>query len=318
MLESAVARDQMHHALLLHGQAGLGKHQFGERLAAVLLCESNKPASQRPCGECRGCRLLAAGSHPDSLQLAPEEGKVQISVEQVRRLISDNVLTSHYAGYRIIVLTPAHSLTASAANALLKTLEEPPEKHVFVLLAERLTGLPITLRSRCLSLLFSAPDQKLASDWLARESTLEVDWPFLLKWNGGAPLAALEASAQFDFNALESSLKGISDLVHGRIDPIVIADQWRKTGLYTNLNWQHRLLGQLLRCQVPQARNDFLPPYVLEIASKLDFAALGRIYDELLELRDAQLRNLHPNEQLALEGLAATWQLASGHGPAPH
>jgi len=317
MLESALARNQFHHALLVHGLRGLGKQLFVQRLIAMLLCEAAGPVSQRPCGDCRGCRLLAAGSHPDSLILTPEEGKTQISVDQVRALISENFLTSHYNTYRVTLLAPAHNLSISAANALLKSLEEPPDKHIFVLVTDHPTRLPVTLRSRCLSLLFSPPDAREARDWLAHESSLEADWQFLLDWTCGAPLAALEAATQADFSTIESRMKNIADLLYGRVEAVTVAAHWRKSGLNDNLIWQLRLLAHLMRNHTAGPSSASFP-VIQEIAGKLNLPAMNRVYDEIMELRDASLRNLNPNDRLTLEGLAVTWQLASSRGPAPH
>ncbi len=316
MLESALARNQLHHALLVHGLRGLGKQMFVQRLVAVALCEATGPVSQRPCGECRGCGLLAAGSHPDALFLAPEEGKTRISIDQVRALISESFLTSHYNGYRMMVLTPAHSLSINAANALLKTLEEPPDRHIFVLVTDHPTRLPVTLRSRCLSLLFSSPGTEEAKAWLAGESPGETNWGFLLDWTGGAPLAALSAASQGDFSNIEKRMKSIADLLHGRVEPVTVAGQWHKTGLSENLIWQLRLLAHLMRHHTGAFQASF--PVVGEIARKLTFPAMNRVYEEIMELRDAQMRSLNPNDRLALEGLAVTWQLASSRVPARH
>jgi DNA polymerase-3 subunit delta' len=311
MMESAIARDQMHHALLLHGLCGLGKLHFAQALAALMLCEAEADAAQRPCGQCRGCHLHQAGSHPDKLSLMPEDGKSQISVAQVRALISENVLTSHYGGYRVIIVSPAHSMSANAANALLKTLEEPPLRHVFILVSDSPNQMPVTLRSRCVSLLFGPPKSQQAKSWLVKESPQEEDWDFWLKWTGGAPLAALEAATRTDIKAIQANFKGICELVQGRADPVAMAQQWRSTGLTESLDWQLRLLSQLMQQRATQS-SWVSAPEISEIASQLDGAGLNRIYDELMELRDAELRNLHPNDRLSLESLAVTWQLASG------
>jgi DNA polymerase-3 subunit delta' len=310
MMESAMARDQMHHALLLHGLSGLGKLRFAQSLAALMLCESETDAVQRPCGQCRGCQLNKAGSHPDKLSLMPEDGKTQISVDQVRALISENVLTSHYGGYRVIVLSPAHSMSANAANALLKTLEEPPLKHVFILVSDSPNQMPVTLRSRCVSLLFGPPQSQQAKSWLSDKSSSEVDWDFWLKWTGGAPLAALEAANNTDIKAIQANFRGICELVQGRADPVAMAQQWRSNGLSESLDWQLRLLGQLMQ-QCTTQNSWASVPDISEIASHLNWSGMNLIYDELMELRDAEARSLHPNDRLSLESLAVTWQLAS-------
>ncbi len=311
MMESAMVRDQMHHALLLHGLSGLGKLHFAQTLAASMLCEPETDAIQRPCGLCRGCQLNQAGSHPDKLSLMPEDGKTQISIDQVRALISENVLTSHYGGYRVIIVSPAHSMSSNAANALLKTLEEPPLRHVFILVSDSPNQMPVTLRSRCVSLLFGPPQSQQAKAWLVNNSDSQVDWDFWLKWTGGAPLAALEAATHSDIKAIQANFKGICELVQGRADPVAMAQQWRSSGLSESLDWQLRLLGQLMQQRTTQSSWASVPE-LSEIANKLDWPGMNRIYDELMELRDAESRSLHPNDRLSLESLAVTWQLASG------
>ena len=311
MMESAMARDQMHHALLLHGLSGLGKLHFAQSLAALMLCESKADTAQRPCGSCRGCQLNQAGSHPDKLILMPEEGKTQISVEQVRALISENALTSHYGGYRVIIASPAHSMSASAHNALLKTLEEPALMHVFILVSDSPNQMPVTLRSRCVSLLFGPPQSHQAKSWLINESPGQENWDFWLKWTGGAPLAALEAATHNDIKAIQANFRGIYELVQGHADPVAMAQQWRSHSLSESLDWQLRLLAQLMQQHATQ--NSWAwGPELSEIASQLDWSGMNRVYDELMELRDAEMRSLNPNDRLSLESLAVTWQLASG------
>ncbi len=319
MLEAALEQDKLHHALLVHGQRGLGKQQFVDRLAALLLCESTLPARGRPCGECRSCNLLAAHSHPDQLRLHPDEGKTQISVAQIRALISEQLLTSHYGGYRVVLLAPADALNSNAANALLKTLEEPPTRYVFILLSERPTALPATLRSRCLSILINAPPKAQVIDWLSQASDVDMDWEFLLHWTGTAPLTALETADTEFAAAINARLAGLADLVSGRKDPLAIAEQWQKSGMADVLDWQLRLISQLMRQRtLSESAAQAALPALAELTGHLDFPGLNRLYDAIMELRDAQLRNLNPNDKLALEGLAVTWRLASSPVTAPN
>ena len=91
------ASARLPHALLLRGPEGVGKHRFACRLVSAILCECHE-FQQRPCGDCRGCRLVAAHSHPDLHALAPLEGKQQIGIDQVRSLIERIGLTSQYGG----------------------------------------------------------------------------------------------------------------------------------------------------------------------------------------------------------------------------
>lgn len=192
-------RERLPHALLLTGPAGIGKLRFAERLANLLLCET--PGSAEPCGECEGCRWFAAGNHPDYRLLTPaeaeedEDGKTKrkqpvIPVDAVRELEDFVNLTSHRRGVRVTVVAPAETMNVAAANAFLKTLEEPPAGAVFILVAHHWRRLLPTIRSRCRQFPLSLPDHHAAESWLAAEGV--VNPQLHLAHMGGAPLAALE------------------------------------------------------------------------------------------------------------------------------
>ena len=146
------ARSAFPHALLVHGPRGIGKLQFARTAAQALLCEKVGDGGA-PCGACRSCEWFAADAHPDYRQLEPivqtgEDGEPTkkseiISVEQVRELADFVNMTSHQGRAKVIALNPADVLNPNAANALLKSLEEPPPLTHFILLSHR----PHLLRS---------------------------------------------------------------------------------------------------------------------------------------------------------------------------
>ncbi|MFP4902876.1 DNA polymerase III subunit delta', partial [Paraburkholderia sp. BR14261] len=172
-------RSHWPHALLLHGQAGIGKLQFAQHLAKGLLCEAPQ-ANGEPCGACAACNWFVQGNHPDYRIVVPEalageigqagddeakaekadkadgeEGKKgrapskEIRIEQVRALLDFTSVGSHRGGLRVVVLYPAEALNVAAANALLKTLEEPPAGVVFLVVSARIDRLLPTIISRC-------------------------------------------------------------------------------------------------------------------------------------------------------------------------
>jgi len=127
-LAAAWASQHLPHALLLHGAAGLGKRHLAAWLAASVLCDRGAGALGR-CGACASCKLIAAGSHADLAWVLPEEDKLQLSVDQIRALSERLAKTSYrQGGYKVAIIDPAHQMSVAAANALLKTLEEPPPK----------------------------------------------------------------------------------------------------------------------------------------------------------------------------------------------
>jgi DNA polymerase-3 subunit delta' len=188
-------RDRLPHALLVLGPPGIGKSRFARALAAGLLCES--PASDgRACGRCDACGWVGAGNHPDLRTLGlfvDEDGKVarEIKVEQVRGLAEFLVVGSHRGGRRVVVIDPADAMNAVVANALLKTLEEPGDGLVFVLVTARPDAIPATIRSRCQVRALDAPRMEVATAWVQGETGCTPQeagtW---LAMAGGAPLVA--------------------------------------------------------------------------------------------------------------------------------
>lgn len=167
----ALDGQRMGHALLFCGPARLGKGEVARLLARRLLCESHAGAGE-PCGSCRGCRLFAAGTHPDFHDVSfvlNREGtrmRTEIVIEQVRELSGKLVLTPLYGGAQVAIVDPADALNHAACNALLKTLEEPhPGRHLWLVAADP-ARLPATIRSRCQKLEFRLPPASEALAWL--------------------------------------------------------------------------------------------------------------------------------------------------------
>lgn len=192
-------RDNWHHATLLHGPAGTGLRRFGLHLAQGLLCRTLR-ADGIACGSCDACGLFVSGNHPD-LRLVERQWMVRkgeseprlrdaIIIEQVRKLIDDFLyLTSHRQGAKVVVISLAEEMNPAAANALLKSLEEPPAATYFVLISHQLRLLKPTIISRCRRVPAPQPTSAAAETWLAAQGASEP--AALLAQAGGAPLKAL-------------------------------------------------------------------------------------------------------------------------------
>jgi len=208
------------HALLFCGHEGIGKLAFAEAVAAALLCE-RAGAGGVACGKCASCGWMGQGGHPDFRRLEPEilsesqdqeEGSekkkpsLEIKIEQVRSLADFIAMTSHHGGAKVVLIHPAETLNVSAANALLKSLEEPPAGTYFLLVAHRWHHLLPTIRSRCERVMLPAPDPETARRWLAQQRVPDAD--LALAQAGGAPLAALQFDAAY-WHQREMLLKAI-------------------------------------------------------------------------------------------------------------
>jgi len=214
---------RMAHAVLLSGPAGLGKVELARDFIASLLClEETYPA----CGACRSCQLLRSGAHPEGHILTFEqhpkkdELRKELVVDQVRRLTAALQLTNTVSRRKAALVYPAESMNASAANALLKTLEEPPGDTVLMLIAHNPSRLPATVRSRCQGLYARLPDPELAVPWLVQASGSSGQAAQLaLEAAAGSPLRALrmlEEDAVGPFQALTETLDSLRE---GRCEP---------------------------------------------------------------------------------------------------
>lgn len=212
-LSSLAKQQRLAHALLLSGMKGVGKSHLAEALTAFLLCRT--PAADRACGHCKSCLLLAAGNHPDWLQLTTENSS--IGVDEIRRIIDFTQGSAQQQGNRVITLPRAERMTESAANALLKTLEEPPQGCYLLLQSSQPQRLKATLLSRCQRWHITPLTENSFNLWLA--SQVKVSIPaFIYRYTGGAPLTALALLTDADASQIASLLEQLHDYVSGKAD----------------------------------------------------------------------------------------------------
>ncbi len=169
-LRDAHERGQLGHATLLTGPAQIGKRLVADTLAAYILC--HQPQSGFACGQCRACQLRLAGTHPDlcvvTFELNKEGTKLrtEIVIDQLRAVSASLALTPQMGGAQIVIVDPADAINHAAANALLKTLEEPMPNRYLWLLAANPGNLPQTIRSRCQKIEMPVPTRESAMAWL--------------------------------------------------------------------------------------------------------------------------------------------------------
>jgi DNA polymerase-3 subunit delta' len=230
-IAAAFASGRLAHGLLIHEDPGAGGLEFARWIAQLVNCREPKRA---PCGECQQCRWIAADQHPDVTRLSPEEDSQYIKIEQVRALIDEMALTAHGSGYKVAILAPAHSLYPHAAQALLKTLEEPPARTLLLLVTSQPSRLLPTVRSRCSRVRLMGPTRTDAVKFL-EAARGPGPWADAIAATGAGPFALLDADpaalAQLRDETV-STLKAIGD---GNLQPPAVADRWARGDLAMRL-----------------------------------------------------------------------------------
>ncbi|MEO8937046.1 MAG: DNA polymerase III subunit delta' [Burkholderiaceae bacterium] len=328
--------DKTSHALLLYGQSGIGKRRLGRALARALLCESIDIARREfgGCGECPGCLWFDQGSHPDFRRLVPEAVAVaegfdnaddavddgsdeaadaepaaprskkkaskEIKVDQVRALQAFLSIATHRSRYRVVLMYPPETLNDVAANALLKMLEEPPSRTVFILVSDHLGRLPATIVSRCHKVFVATPETSVAAAWLATREV--VDPAALLALSGGAPYTALA------FGEDEAELAAHAELVaflqHPAIDTaMATAESFGKSAAAPLIRWIQQWVADCIGMRLA-GRIRYHPTQSKRIAGLAGAARIDALM-ALMQRLDAMRRTMdHPlNTRLLLEGL---------------
>lgn len=300
-------RARLPHAILLQGPPGIGKLALAQEFAQSLLCES--PADGGfACGACPSCGWFAQYSHPDYRRIRPEaledepaddeggdEGEAkksgksgkapskEIKIEQVRHLGDWINVSTHRQGKRVVLLYPAEALNTASANALLKTLEEPPPDTVFLLVSHAPDSLLPTIVSRCHRFSLAIPPQEEALAWLKDNKVADAEaW---LAEQGGAPLAAFQAAQAASRESLEAFL---GQLVRPDRDTAVkLGAQLQKEAPAELVVWLQRWLSDMFSVKLA-GRVRYYPRYrkqLTALAARTDVAALQSMVKKLNERR---------------------------------
>ena len=255
------------HALLFHGTEGIGKVDFAMIFARSLLCEARKNDGAS-CGICLSCGWFSQRSHPDFRMIRPEildDGDAveseenadtdskkppkntikptkapskEIRIEQVRALSAFMNLSTHRSGKRVVIIYPAESLNNASANALLKTLEEPPPDTVILMCSNRPDRLLPTIVSRCRKVPMPMPDRGQSLEWLKEQGVADAEiW---LDEQGGSPLSAKNQSITGDRKILDDFLEQLA--TPGRESALAVAERLQKVPVSELVAWLQRWL----------------------------------------------------------------------------
>lgn len=290
-LRGQIDREKLPHALLLAGPANTGKSRFALALTRLLLCQS--PKMGHNCGQCHPCEMTKAGTHGDFRWLQPEEKSRVIKIDQIREVIDFSHKTASFGRRKVIVFSPAESMNANAANALLKALEEPSPDTYLILVCHRLYGLSATIRSRAQLFRFAIPSVTQSLDWLDGLTQKREDSEKLLEFANGCPLRAQQLFREGDVEASAAIPAALDGLLSGRGTVPQLAALLGKIPLEDALSQLVSYLQRAIRSAAAsgmtghRTRHFFL------------------ILDEVCRQQQAVLAGSNPNPQLLLESVLA-------------
>jgi len=262
---------ELGHGLLFYGKKGCAKKEFAERFVAWVLCLNKQP--QQACGECSSCQWLRSDTHPNYVHITTDEDNkkqnAKIKIEKIRELLPFVQQTGE--GWRVVMIEPAEALNTASANALLKTLEEPGEKVVLILLADHYLKLPATIRSRlqhfALDRMTVQDAQAFVQQQIPELATEQVK--LLLNLANNMPLTAIEIEKSVWLQKRALFLSDWFKLVAEKNMPLNYSNKWSKELNFSEfITMFEYLLADIVNLKLNQSlKND-----------DLDFNALAEFY----------------------------------------
>lgn len=299
------------HALMLSGINGLGKLAFAKQLSAALLCTQVSDAGE-PCGQCHDCRLQTGEVHPNVLMVVPEKTGQAIKVDQVRDANAFVAESSFKGKTRVVIFEPADQLNLNAANALLKTLEEPANDAVIILVCHQMGTLPATIRSRCQRLHFTAPSTEQSLAWLNhQEVTSSIPLTVLLNLAGGAPYQALRLANDEHLPIRDAFYNTWIALSKREGDAIAYAQTFQKEELSLLLNLSLSFLTDVMRVKASEGvaplTNLDKAEVLTQLASKTKVSLLASLMAQCARWQKQTYLGYTLNKNLILETLFYRW-----------
>lgn len=292
-------------AFLFEGIKGIGKTHFAQAFTAFLLCQAKH--TNTPCGTCEACHFIKSGTHPDFIHVVGEGSGQMITVDQIRALNEEVFKTTYLQGVRVVLIEAAHRLNLAAANALLKTLEEPPVFVIFILLTDQSYQILPTIRSRCERIKFSKPPFEIAHTWLNEQCLSKpvenYSAEFLLRLTQGCPLEAKTLIENATLHWRESLIHDFSAVILGNIDPLSLAEKYKELDQRVLFFWIKTIILDFiyLKSGVKEKMIHIDQSTLFNsCASRLDGAHLFGYLDQIYAL-EAKTRQFNLNPLLVID-----------------
>ena len=305
-----LVNERLTHAILVSGPPAIGKLEFCRTYVQRMNCTNPDPQGY-PCGACDNCHLIKAGTHPDVRFINMEEAdrSEQIRVDDIREINRFMALSRQQGRFKVVCINRAHRMNINAANALLKTLEEPPPGSVLFLVSDRAEGLPATIRSRCQIWKFGVPDSTLALHWL-QEKAASSAWQDLLGACGGRPLLAWESHDSGLGKIRTAFYEQMHALMAGKETVTGISSRLRNEDPERIVEWLQAWCGDLIRCRFKEHPETIENPDVLESLQNLAQQATPHsLFDCLDQLTDSKrIVSASMNQRLFVENMLVQCQ----------
>jgi DNA polymerase-3 subunit delta' len=327
-------RVRLPHAILFYGAAGIGKTAFAEHFAQSLLCQTPQ-SDGHPCGQCLSCGWFSQYAHPDFRRVRPEvldedgapegdeggeggeaadgkkSGKASkapskdIKIDQIRALAGFMNISTHRQGLRVVVLYPAEALNTASANALLKTLEEPPPSTIFLLVSNSLDRLLPTILSRCRKFALNMPSREQALAWLDEQKVAQAEaW---LAEQGGAPLAALAQAESGTQEAMDDFLRYLAR--PGIEGALKTAEKFQKTAVIDLVSWLQRWQYDVFSHKL-SGHIRYFPRYRAELTALAGRVEVAALLKALKSANDRRAIAEHPlSAKLFIEDMLLEYAL---------
>lgn len=297
------------HALMFTGIEGIGKHELARYSAKWLLCQRDEDT---PCDQCHSCQLWNAGSHPDYMAVQPEEGSRQIRIDAIRRVNDFLAQTPQISRCQVVSLRPVEVMNTNAANALLKTLEEPAGESFLLLETERFGSVLPTIRSRCQRFTLDIPSHEQSIHWLANNGQSGEAAEQALKRNNGAPLKALQWLSSDQREQQQRWMELLGQWSNGSAPLQVAAEGWNKLDISDVTNWFYSFLSDCIKLSMGIQPNQLTYGTIARemLGESMPPAAkLIPLHDKIKEILGRLLSGAgHYNKQLLIESLLLDWQ----------